>query len=77
MSEYSYRSNGSGSHRSDGSDVSRRSGSEQAPKQLGGWGAVRDSVGVKAIDTRSRPEQALEVAIRMVTQRTDEEFQRR
>ena len=77
MSEYSYRSNGSGSHRSDGSDVSRRSGSEQAPKQLGGWGAVRDNVGVKAIDTRSRPEQALEVAIRMVTQRTDEEFQRR
>ena len=33
-------------------------------------------MGVRAIDTRSRPEQALEVAIRMVTARTEELGQR-
>ena len=79
MSEHSYRSgSGPASVRGgDGSERSRRSGSERAPPEGGGWGAVRESVGVRAIDTRSRPEQALEVAIRMVTARTEEDFQRR
>ena len=79
MSERSYRSgSGPASVRGgDGSERSRRSGSERAPPEGGGWGAVRESVGVRAIDTRSRPEQALEVAIRMVTARTEEDFQRR
>lgn len=79
MSERSYRSgSGPASVRGgDGSERSRRSGSERAPPEGGGWGAVREGVGVRAIDTRSRPEQALEMAIRMVTARTEEEFQRR
>lgn len=78
MSEHSYRSgSGPASVRGgDGSERSRRSGSERAPPEGGRWGAVRESVGVRAIDTRSRPEQALEVAIRMVTARTEELGQR-
>ena len=78
MSERSYRSgSGPASVRGgDGSERSRRSGSERAPPEGGRWGAVRESVGVRAIDTRSRPEQALEVAIRMVTARTEELGQR-